>query len=524
MIIIQKVILHNFKRFQHLEVDLDPTMNIFIGDNESGKSTILQAIDLVARGSRTRIENLGIDRLFNVETIKSFMTNINMENLPEMFVELYFNPVLDQGLEGGNNSKRVHNACGIKMICRANQAPAYSREIHRILTQPNAVFPLEYYTVEFYTFSGDPYNGYNKKLNTIMIDNSQIGSPYAMREYVHDIYYGSLNEAARVSTKHAYHDSKNQFEQTVLAQYSAAIAPYTFAVKESSDDNIETDITLTHNNIPIENKGTGLQCFIKTEMSLKRVINDIDSVLIEEPETHLSYMNMLKLIDMIKETENRQLFISTHSDLICTRLNLQKCILFNSTSQTFAQLSALTTETAEFFMKAPDNNMLQFVLSKKVILVEGDAEFILMEALYRNTLQKEMTGSGIGVIAVDGKCFKRYLEIARILHIKVAVITDNDHDYVNNITDNYSDYTQDQFVNIRIYSDTNNEHYTFEVCIYAENQEWLDTLIRPRLRTNTVLGYMTANKAEVAYELLSTKANSIIVPQYIQDAITWIDA
>lgn len=247
MIIIQKVILHNFKRFQHLEVDLDPTMNIFIGDNESGKSTILQAIDLVARGSRTRIENLGIDRLFNVETIKSFMTNINMENLPEMFVELYFNPVLDQGLEGGNNSKRVHNACGIKMICRANQAPAYSREIHRILTQPNAVFPLEYYTVEFYTFSGDPYNGYNKKLNTIMIDNSQIGSPYAMREYVHDIYYGSLNEAARVSTKHAYHDSKNQFEQTVLAQYSAAIAPYTFAVKESSDDNIETDITLTHN-------------------------------------------------------------------------------------------------------------------------------------------------------------------------------------------------------------------------------------------------------------------------------------
>ena len=44
-------------------------------------------------------------------------------------------------------------------------------------------FPLEYYTVEFYTFSGDPYNGYNKKLNTIMIDNSQIGSPYAMREY-----------------------------------------------------------------------------------------------------------------------------------------------------------------------------------------------------------------------------------------------------------------------------------------------------------------------------------------------------
>ena len=59
-------------------------------------------------------------------------------------------------------------------------------------------------------------------------------------------------------------------------------------------------------------------------------------------------------------------------------------------------------------MKAPDNNMLQFVLSNKIILVEGDAEFILMEVLYKRTLTKELSASNIGVIAVDGKCFKRY--------------------------------------------------------------------------------------------------------------------
>lgn len=63
MIMISKIKLHNFKRFQDLPLDLDPEMNIFIGDNESGKSTILQAIDLVARGSRTRIEEIGLDKL-----------------------------------------------------------------------------------------------------------------------------------------------------------------------------------------------------------------------------------------------------------------------------------------------------------------------------------------------------------------------------------------------------------------------------------------------------------------------------
>ena len=39
------------------------------------------------------------------------------------------------------------------------------------------------------------------------------------------------------------------------------------------------------------------------------------------------------------------------------------------------------------FIKAPDNNILEFILSKKVILVEGDAEYILAEALFKNSTE-----------------------------------------------------------------------------------------------------------------------------------------
>ena len=64
MLTITKIKLHNFKRFRDLTLEVNPDINILIGDNESGKSTILQAVDLVARGSRTRVENIGIDKLF----------------------------------------------------------------------------------------------------------------------------------------------------------------------------------------------------------------------------------------------------------------------------------------------------------------------------------------------------------------------------------------------------------------------------------------------------------------------------
>lgn len=48
---IERVILKNFKRFSSFDVNLKPGTNIFVGDNEAGKSTLLNAIDLVLTGN-----------------------------------------------------------------------------------------------------------------------------------------------------------------------------------------------------------------------------------------------------------------------------------------------------------------------------------------------------------------------------------------------------------------------------------------------------------------------------------------
>ncbi len=522
MLTISKIKLHNFKRFTDLTLDVNPDINIFVGDNESGKSTILQAIDLVARGSRTRVENISLDRLFNVGVMNDYLAGSkNLNDLPEMYVELYFTDQTDPNLEGSCNS--LQQVCsGIRLRCIPNDD--YSQQIAQLLKDQETSFPLEFYIIVFDTFAGESYNAYTKKLNSLFIDNSTIGSPHAMRDYINDIYRSQLTDVQRINTRHAYKDSKIQFQTQTLTPYNTLIAPYSFAIRESSDDNIETDITLLENGIPLENKGTGTQCFIKTKLALNKTVNSIDTVLIEEPENHLSYMNMLKLIELISSSQNRQIFISTHSDLIATRLNLKKCLLFNSTSANVVSLSVLSDDTANFFMKAPDNNMLQFVLSQKTILVEGDAEFIMMEALYKITTSKQLPDSSVGVIAVDGKCFKRYLEIAKVLGNKVAVITDNDHNFAENITYNYYDYTHNQFANICIYSDTNNDRHTFEVCIYQDNQTVCDSEFQTTKRRLSTIDYMLKNKADVAYSLLKNRASNLVVPQYIQDAILWIDA
>ena len=47
---IKKVYIENFKSFKKLELDLDSGINILVGNNEAGKSTILEAIHLALTG------------------------------------------------------------------------------------------------------------------------------------------------------------------------------------------------------------------------------------------------------------------------------------------------------------------------------------------------------------------------------------------------------------------------------------------------------------------------------------------
>lgn len=72
--LIKKIKIKNFKKFKdEITIDFNDDFNIIIGNNESGKSTILQAIELVLSGSQSRIESIGLENVFNNEAIDNFM-------------------------------------------------------------------------------------------------------------------------------------------------------------------------------------------------------------------------------------------------------------------------------------------------------------------------------------------------------------------------------------------------------------------------------------------------------------------
>lgn len=520
MKIIKKIRLLNFKKFQRFEVSFDDKINLLIGDNESGKSTILTALDLVMRGSKNKVETIGLDSLFNTKSITNFLNSErNLTKMPELRIELYLNEQNKEITNGQNNLDK--KPCdGVRLVCKPNEE--YSESIRDVLKETDCLFPFEYYSISFTTFNDIPYNGYNKHLKHILIDNSLTSSEYAMKEYVKDIYNSKiLNPTEKFQHQHEYRNFKEEFKNKAFKEINERLdGNYKFAISSNSKSGVESDLIIYEGDISIDNKGKGKQSIIKTTLALSKSGEDFDIVLLEEPENHLSHSNMKKLIQEVIKSTDKQIFVATHSDLVSTRLDLRKSILLNSSSENRVKLDDLPVETSKFFIKAPDNNILEFILSDKVILVEGDAEFILLEAFYKIKTNKSLSQNNIHVISVGGTSFPRYLDIAKLLNIKTAVITDNDRNYQENIINRYSIYNQD---NISVFADKEESRSTFEICIYEDNMNICDELFSANRRKLSVQEYMLKDKAEVAFQLLEKKSKDLKIPEYIDRAFEWIN-
>lgn len=519
MKILQKIKLRNFKRFETFDANLDRSLNLLIGDNEAGKSTILLAVDLILSGSKGKVEAIGLESLFNTDAVSTFLASERrIEDLPILFVEVYLNEQNDPDFNGKNCSE--NKVCdGLQLLCEP--IDELGEEIKHILTQKDPLFPFEYYETRFLTFAGKPYMGYNRPVRHLLIDNTQINNEYATREYIKDLYDSNVEGTERNKHRNEYRRYKEQFRNDVLNDLNRRLEKYSFTIRTSGKANLESDLTISENGITIENMGKGQQCFIKTEFALKKPKNkvNIDILLLEEPENHLSHINMKKLIHKIQDQSEKQIFIATHSNLVSARLDLRKCILLNSSSTKHILLSELPEPTAQFFMKAPDNNILEFILSKNVVLVEGDAEYILAESFYKKITGLAPEETDTHIISVGGTSFKRYLDLSRLLKIKTAVIRDNDHNYQQNCIDRYSEYECEY---VKVFSDENKERHTFEICLYEDNKAVCDGMFESARKTLSVKDYMLNNKAEAAFLLLLNKEEELLPPKYIAEAIKWI--
>lgn len=323
---------------------------------------------------------------------------------------------------------------------------------------------------------------------------------------------------------------KNDFREKLQDAFNSVELPPISDNRKFGVDSkkvvLETILSVYEDSIALENRGSGMESLIKTQIALDKK-NGLDVILMEEPENHLGFSTLRKMLQEISEKQNEsQIIVATHNNMIASRLNLKNVLWI--TDDGVKTLSGVDSEVADFFVKADDNAFLQLLLSKKAFLVEGATEFLLIPYFYKQLTNRTIEEDGISVISCNGISFKKYLTIAENTNKRIAVITDNDGKQERIIeakTFNQKHDLQNIFMGMTT------ADWTWEACVYNANRAVLDEMIDVKKGAKylfhnrdygAVLGKMLNRKVDIAYQML-TSGNEFKVPQYVEDAITWIN-
>ncbi len=160
---IKKIIIENFKCFEgKFPLALNKRFNILVGDNEAGKSTILEAIHLALSGWIYG-RYLGTEltqALFNNKVIKTYLDSLKTDSPllpPHIMIELFFDIEDDsiKALFEGNGNSLKEKECGIQFKISFNEK--YQKEYNLLVNgedKPGSL-PIEYYEFLWSSFARD---------------------------------------------------------------------------------------------------------------------------------------------------------------------------------------------------------------------------------------------------------------------------------------------------------------------------------------------------------------------------------
>jgi len=528
-IMIERIIVQGYRCFENLDVSPNPGMNIIGGDNESGKSTLLEALALTLTGKangRTAREELN-PFWFNARSVTEFFDKYGTRDqvaLPEILIELYLSDRDEfQRLRGVHNSRQVDCPGVLMRIAPADQ---YREEFEAYLRDtPPTVLPVEFYEIEWKDFGDNTLSQRPKELATSFIDSRTIRSTSGVDYHTREMLSEHLDSKERACISIAHRKSRQEITDSTLAGINKRLAeehsslhhrPIGLQMDQSSRASWETDIVPQVDDIPFAMAGQGQQAAIKVALAMSRTSGTSTFILIEEPENHLSHTSLTRLIARIEglAADDQQLFVTTHSSFVLNRLGVDKLLLLHHGSP--SKLSDLGEDTVGYFRKLAGYDTLRLVLAERLALVEGASDAMVLERAYKDKTGDLPIDDGIDIVSMDGLTFKRALELCACLDRQAIALQDNDEHSPAEVRSSVTHLLADD-KRIMLVSDPA-KGKTLEPQICSVNEDGLLRRVLHITDRADPVTWMTNNKTEAALRIFDSD-ESIAFPDYIEQAV-----
>ena len=457
---LQNIKLWNFRRFgsdvefdienPNLNLNFTKGLNVIIGENDSGKTAIIDAIKLALKTHSydyIRVED------------KDFFSNSN-----RFRIELIFNGLIP------DEAKNFTEWLGWNGI--GENAEPYLKINYDVKRQGKKILPTdlkagvdedgyqltaearEYLKATYLKPLRDAENELiakrNSRLSQILLGDSAFKGKENDHELV--IIFENLSKEIDKYFKGQFEVSTNNNEGEevkFLPQEGKIIKDKIDGyIKDFYSNEYETEFIASSNDIKsILEK---LTLFLKDELNpglgtLNRLFMAAELLhlnksnwsglrlgLVEELEAHLHPQAQMQVIESLQKQNAIQLILTTHSPNLASKLKLENLIICNN-GNAFpmgSDYTKLNPADYKFLEKFLDTTKANLFFAKGIILVEGWAEEILIPSISKN-IGVNLTEKGISIVNVGSLAYNRYANIflrkqGPFMSIPIAILTDSD--------------------------------------------------------------------------------------------------
>ncbi|MBN2830476.1 MAG: AAA family ATPase, partial [Candidatus Cloacimonetes bacterium] len=438
---LKELTLSNFRKYQNLKVEFKQGLNVLIGENDSGKTAIADAIkyllntkthdqvrfderDFYNKGE-TQTNSFEITGTFtgfepkeaanflewgSFDKEKKFQLRVNLKaNYRENRIswDLKAGPLnADTQMDG--NAKELLKITYLKPLRDAETelSPGYRSRLAQILLSHKAFKKL---------------NGEVHELIGIINTANEKVKDYLERVEAGGQTSGSIIDTIKKHITSFLQEGDDRVNSTTIG----VVAPELSRILRSLSLELEA-------NTP--GLGTLNKLFMAAELLHLETdpSNSLKLCIIEELEAHLHPQAQLRVINALQDINDTQFILTTHSTTIGSSIPLESLILCKNDNAfpMWDGKTKLAKGDYKFLERFLDSTKANLFFANGVIMVEGDAENILIPTIAK-LIGKPLHKHGVSIVNVGSTAFQRYAKIfnrvdGTKLKIPVSVVTDLD--------------------------------------------------------------------------------------------------
>lgn len=452
---ISNIKLWNFRKFgtlgdidmqsPNLDLSFTKGLNVLIGENDSGKSTILEAIKMVLRTH-------AYERL--IWEKEDFYEGTNELRI-ELLIDGMTNSEAAHFTEWLGWTDGIHPRPILRLICtvRLIDDKPIPQEIKAGMDEVGTSMDRqarEYLKVTFLKPLRDAESELTaKKYSRLsqILEGHNLFKNGANGKESFENYVATANQQIKEwfendTAQDGELSNKDQIKGVIdgfLGSFIQRDTVSSFLISGSHIREILEKLSLNLDGAIGPGLGTMNRLYMAAELLhlQKPGWNGIKLCLVEEEEAHLHPQAQMKVLETIQKQNGTQFIITTHSPNLASKVKLseddqnQEVICKSGKvfpmGPTYTQLEKDDYKFLDHFLDVTKANLF---FAKGIILVEGWAEEIILPALAQG-MGKDLTAHEVSIINVGSTAYMRYAKLfmrrnMESMGCKVAIVTDLD--------------------------------------------------------------------------------------------------